>query len=131
MTPQALWIRYAAIWSALAGRRRDELAACLTEDATYCDPNGLITGRDSLSAYMGQFQETAPGCTFRIRSVLTHHDRTLANWSLIPPDGSELQKGTSFGHLSDDGRLRTISGFFYETGASEGGVSTSVTHGAT
>ncbi len=119
MTPHALWTRYAAIWSAPADKRGGELAACLADDATYCDPNGLIAGRESLSAYMGQFQETALGAAFRIRSVLNHHDRTLANWSLVTPDGSDLQRGTSFGQLSADGRLRTISGFFYEPGASE------------
>jgi hypothetical protein len=119
MTPETLWARYSAIWSAPAAVRGAELAACLSEDATYCDPNGLVEGRDALSNYMGGFQETVPGAVFRIRSVLNHHDRTLANWSMVGLDGSELQTGTSFGLLAEDGRLRAISGFFHDTATSE------------
>lgn len=117
MTPEVLWKRYSAIWSQLdPDIRVKELAVCLSDDATYCDPNGLIEGRTALSDYMGGFQKTVAGGAFRIRSLLNHHDRTLANWSLHGPDGNVLQNGTSFGLLSEDGRLHTISGFFYPDG---------------
>lgn len=90
--------------------------ARLADDASYCDPNGLIEGRAELSAYMGGFQQNVPGASFRIRSVLHHHDRSLANWSMIGAGGEVMQDGTSFGLPATDGRLRRISGFFYETG---------------
>jgi hypothetical protein len=80
---------------------------------TYCDPNGLLAGRAALSDYMSRFQADAPGGHFQIRSILHHHGRSLANWSLNGADGSVLQTGTSFGTLAEDGRLRAISGFFY------------------
>jgi len=65
MTPDSLWNRYAAIWS-LTGEERDaELAACLADDATYCDPNDLLGGRAALSDYMGQAQHSVPGGRFR------------------------------------------------------------------
>lgn len=112
MTPEALWTRYAAIWSLDAGRRESELAACLADDLTYCDPNGLLAGRSALSGYMEQFQASMPGGHFRIRTVLQHHDRSLANWELRGKDGAVIQTGTSFGTLSGDGRLRAITGFF-------------------
>ncbi|MEQ1547966.1 MAG: nuclear transport factor 2 family protein [Chakrabartia sp.] len=114
MTTEALWTRYSAIWSAPEKARAVELAACLSSDATYCDPNGLVEGPAALSAYMGGFQESAPGCSFRIKTVLEHNGRTLATWSMIGPDESVLQDGTSFGQLSDDGRLHAITGFFYD-----------------
>jgi hypothetical protein len=114
MTPDALWRRYAATWSRLdAAERSAELAACLAEDATYCDPNGLLAGRRALSDYMGQFQASVPGGQFQIRSVLHHHDRTLAQWSLRGAEGQVIQMGTSFGMLAEDGKLCAISGFFY------------------
>lgn len=113
MSPEELWNRYSAIWSAPAEQRGVELAACLADDATYCDPNGLVEGRQALSGYMGGFQEGAPGCTFRINSVHHHNGRSLSNWQMLGPDGNALQDGTSFGELSDDGRLRTITGFFF------------------
>ncbi len=113
MTPEALWKRYAAIWSLKAEEREVELAACLVEDATYCDPNGLQEGRHALSAYMGAFREDVPGGQFEIRSVLQHYDRSLADWSLTGPDATVLQTGTTFGLLSPDGRLSLITGFFH------------------
>jgi hypothetical protein len=116
MTPDALWVRYAAIWSLDADARVGELAACLADDVTYCDPNGLIEGPSALSTYMGGFQQSVPGGAFRIRAVLHHHDRTLAHWTLQGSDGGALQTGASFGLLSEDGRLRTITGFFNPAG---------------
>ena len=113
MSPETLWNRYAAIWSSDADTRMGELSVCLTDDVTYCDPNGVIEGCTALSAYMGGFQQSVPGATFRIRSVVHHHDRTLAHWTLHGPSDDPLQTGTSFGLLADDGKLRSISGFFY------------------
>jgi hypothetical protein len=112
MTPEALWNRYAAIWSLESTQRDAELRACLADDATYCDPNGLLTGQSALSDYMGQFQKSVAGGRFRIQRVLHHHDRSLADWELRGEDGSVLHTGTSYAALSQDGRLRAISGFF-------------------
>jgi len=119
MTPETLWNRYAAAWSTADADRDGELRACLADDFTYCDPNGLLSGHDALSAYMAQFQASVPGGRFHIRSVLHHNDRTLANWSLIGDGGVVLQHGTSFGALAADGRLLAISGFFYARDSSE------------
>jgi len=120
MTPDVLWQRYAAIWSLDAGQRTAELDSCLADDATYCDPNGLLSGRAALLNYMGQFQASVSGGRFHIRSVLHHHDRSLADWSLRGVDGDVLQTGTSFGELAEDGRLRAISGFFRPQEQGEG-----------
>ncbi|HXH80654.1 nuclear transport factor 2 family protein [Nocardioides sp.] len=108
----ALWSRYAATWSLPDALRSSELAACLSEDVTYCDPQEMVAGRGALSTYMGQFQQAFPGMAFRIDSTLQHHDRTLAAWSLCDPSGTVHQRGTSFAALADDGRLGAITGFF-------------------
>ena len=56
MTPEDLWTRYSAVWSLVdADSPGVELDACLADDATYCDPNGLIVGRAALSDYMDGF----------------------------------------------------------------------------
>jgi hypothetical protein len=113
MTADTLWRRYSSIWSEPdAARRADELAVCLADNASYCDPNGLIEGRAALSEYMAGFQQTVPGGTFRLNGLRQHNDRTLANWSMLGPDGKVLQDGVSFAQLSVDGRLQAISGFF-------------------
>ncbi|MBY5808404.1 nuclear transport factor 2 family protein [Rhizobium leguminosarum] len=111
MTPEALWNRYAAIWSLDASAREPEMLACLADDVTYCDPNGTIAGRAGLSAYMAGFKESMPGGRFKILSVLHHNDRSLARWALRQEDERVLQTGTSFGVVSD-GRLGAITGFF-------------------
>ncbi|MDR9779939.1 nuclear transport factor 2 family protein [Rhizobium redzepovicii] len=111
MTPEALWDRYAAIWSLDADARESEMSACLADDVTYCDPNGAIAGRARLSAYMAGFKESMPAGRFIILSVLHHNERSLARWELRHDDETVLQTGTSFAAMSD-GRLSAITGFF-------------------
>lgn len=112
MTPEFLWDRYASIWSSEPAVRAQELAACLADECSYCDANGLIEGRAALSAYMGGFQQTVKGGKFEILSVIHHHDRMLAEWRLLGPGGAVLQTGRSFAIVAGDGRLRSITGFF-------------------
>jgi hypothetical protein len=107
-----LWNRYAATWSLTAEDRPAELAACLTDDVTYCDPEGLVLGRTALSDYMGQFQNAFPGTAFRIESVLDHHGRTLASWTLRGAGDELYQQGTSYAVVAEDGRLSAVTGFF-------------------
>jgi hypothetical protein len=112
MTCDSLWGRYAATWSLAAGARARELPAYVTDDVAYCDPGGLLQGRQALSDYMGAFQDSVPGGSFAIGTVLHHHDRSMARWTLRGPGGRALQTGASFGFLAADGRLRAITGFF-------------------
>ena len=114
MKPEFLWKRYGRIWSSEPAARATELEACLVDDCTYCDMNGLLEGREALSDYMGGFQQNVKGGTFEIVSVIHHHDRMLAEWRLLGSDGGVLQTGRSFATVSADGRLQNISGFFDE-----------------
>lgn len=117
MTPEDLWNRYSAIWSSPSERRRTELEACLADDATYCDVNGLLAGREALSAYMAGFQDNVPGGAFEIIEVRAHHGRSLARWALRAASGEVLQLGASFAIHDEAGRLKTITGFFPLTAA--------------
>jgi hypothetical protein len=117
MTPDTLWQRYAAIWSLSDTARLPELEACVADDVAYCDPNGAIQGRGALSDYMAGFQASVPGGRFEITSVSSHHGRMLAHWTLTGAGGTALQSGASFALAAEDGRLRSISGFFPLTGA--------------
>jgi hypothetical protein len=116
MTPDVLWQRYARIWSSEAAIRKAELEACLADECSYCDVNGLLAGRDALSGYMGGFQQSVKGGQFEIVSVTHHRDRMLAEWRLRGADGVVLQTGRSFATVSGDGRLRNITGFFDQRG---------------
>ncbi|MGE0408000.1 MAG: nuclear transport factor 2 family protein [Amphiplicatus sp.] len=112
MDAEALWPRYAAIWSSVPAHRETELRHCLADDATYCDPNGLLRGRAKLSDYMGGFQQSVPGGRFSIIEVIAHNGRSLARWALLGADGAVLQLGASFAVHDAKGRLKDISGFF-------------------
>lgn len=112
MTPETLWQRYAATWSLPERDRKAELAACVADDITYCDPNASIQGHGALFDYMGGFQASVPKGRFAITSVSSHHGGMLAFWTLIGADGTSLQSGASFARVAEDGRLSSISGFF-------------------
>src|SRR5258708_16118784 len=112
MTPESLWQRYAAIWSLPESTRMPELEACVADDVIYRDPNSEIQGRHALSDYMGGFRGSIPGGRFQITSVLSHHGRMLAHWTLLGADGAALQAGASFALATEDGPLHSISGFF-------------------
>lgn len=112
MNPETLWPRYARIWSAEPAARAQELPACLSEAATYADPQTCVEGHAALSAYMGGFQASMPGCGFEIDRVLHHHGRSLAHWHLVSPEGATLQHGISSASHAEDGRLLEITGFF-------------------
>ena len=112
MTPDQLWQRYSRIWSADRPTRDTELPACLADACAYCDINGSIEGYQQLSNYMEGFQQSVKGGQFRIRSVIHHHNRSLAEWELVGPDDEVLQTGRSFATIATDGRLASITGFF-------------------
>lgn len=111
MDAEEFWPRYAAIWSPDPARRGSELKACLADDPSYCDPNGLLRGRAALSEYMAGFQQSLPGGRFRIIQVIAHNGRSLARWALQNADGAILQLGASFAHHDDEGCLKEINGF--------------------
>jgi len=73
-------------------------------------------GASPLRALDGGSADALPPKTrlheFEILSVIHHHDRMLAEWRLLGPGGAVLQTGRSFAIVADDGRLRSITGFF-------------------
>ena len=85
-----------------------------TEDApSYLDPLLAADGRDALSDMVATVHQQYPGHRFRRTSdVDAHHDRVRFAWDLVTPDGNVFVAGIDVGQLADDGRLRSITGFF-------------------
>lgn len=108
----ALWSRYAATWSRPDAERESELRHCVTADVNYRDPHSDLHGEGALSDYMAGFRASVPGGRFTIREVFGHHGYTLAHWTMLGPDGTALQQGSSVAELDDDDRFRRITGFF-------------------
>jgi hypothetical protein len=43
--------------------------------------------------------------------VDTHHDSVRFSWELAPVAGEPVAKGTDFAALTEDGRMRSVTGF--------------------
>jgi hypothetical protein len=106
-----------------AARRRQLIVAAFTEDATLVDPPEQLAGRGhgGLDAVFAAVQQQFPGHTFRrTTAVDEHHDVARYGWELVAPDGSVTVAGTDFVGVAEDGRLRSVAGFFGSAPASLG-----------
>jgi hypothetical protein len=105
--------RYIAAWNETdAGHRRALLAELLTEDATFVDPLLQGDGIDGVSAVMGQVQERFPGFRFTlVGQADSYSDYVRLSWALGPEGGEAPLKGTDF-VVVDQGRLKSVTGFF-------------------
>jgi hypothetical protein len=95
--------------------RRRLIAQAFTEDATLADPPEALSarGHEALDALFGGVQQQFPGHTFRRTSAIDeHHGAVRYAWELVAPDGSVTVAGTDFALVADDGRLRSVAGFF-------------------
>lgn len=106
-----IWSHYAACWSLTPEIREEELAVCVTADVQYVDPNTITNGLSELAEYMEGFRSTSPASSFRIDTVASHHDASMARWSLLDAEGRCVGAGTSFAN-EQDGLLKNVTGFF-------------------
>ncbi len=105
---------YITTWNETdGGRRRELIARTWTDDASYLDPMLQSDGKDGIDSMIASVQGRFPGHTFRrTREVEIHHDRVRFTWELSPEPGEPMVRGTDFGIVTPDNRLRAITGFF-------------------
>jgi hypothetical protein len=108
--------RYIAMWNETdGGSRRGLIARIWANGASYLDPVLSGDGLDGIDAMVKTVHEKYPGHRFkRTSDVNVHHDRALFSWELGPEAGPALVKGVDFATLSDEGCLKTVTGFFTE-----------------
>lgn len=88
-----------------------------TPDAHYLDPLQDETGHAGVGAIAPRVEQHYPGHRFRrTTAVDAHHDQLRFGWEMVGPDGTVAIAGIDVGRLADDGRLRSIVGFFGELG---------------
>jgi hypothetical protein len=112
-TPDTIVERYIEMWNEPdEARRRELVAATVTDDAHYVDP--LMSGRgiDGITAMIGGAQSQFPGHQFALHTGPdSHHDCVRFSWSLAVDGGDPVAIGVDFAVLADDGRMRSITGF--------------------
>ena len=97
------------------GRRGGLIAKIWVDGASYLDPVLSGEGLDGIDAMVKAVHEKYPGHRFkRTSGVNVHHDRALFSWELGPEGGPALVKGVDFATLSNEGCLKTVTGFFTE-----------------
>jgi SnoaL-like domain len=113
MDTNTLVADYIAMWNEPdAGRRRELVARTVTADAEYVDPVMEGAGIDGIATMIGAAQEQFPGHRFSLHSgPEEHHGRVRFSWSLSADGDAPVAIGTDVASLSDDGRMRSITGF--------------------
>jgi hypothetical protein len=96
-----------------AARRAELIASAWAADGRFLDPLLDARGHEALAAMVGDIQALYPGHRFaRTSGIDTHHDKVRFSWEMRGPDGSLTVAGLDIAELADDGRLRTVTGFF-------------------
>jgi len=104
---------WSAAWSEPdENRRRDDLRRTASAACVYTDPHVALAGHEAISAYMGQFQGSAPGARFVNTGFATHHDHCLLQWDMVDGAGKVISHGASAGVFDADDRLAQMTGFF-------------------
>jgi hypothetical protein len=104
---------YIAMWNERdAARRRDLVAATLSENATYRDPLMSGEGIDGIATMVGRAQEQFAGHRFTlVAGPDAHADRVRFTWSLAADGAAPVAVGVDFATLDGDGRMSDVTGF--------------------
>ena len=115
-TAQEIVDAYGAAWNEPdEAKRRALLERAWADDGAYTDPQSNVAGREALIALIGGMHSQMPGARIEATSgVDVHHDKLRFAWKFASGDGSMMIDGIDFGELADDGRLKTIVGFWGE-----------------
>ena len=96
-------------------RRAELIEAAWAADGHLIDPPLDGTGHDGIDAMFAAVQGQFVGHTFRrTTAVDSHHGIARYGWELIAADGSVTLGGMDVALVGDDGKLRTVAGFFGE-----------------
>jgi hypothetical protein len=96
-----------------ADRRADLFRRAWADDARYRDPLLEADGPAGLGEMVDNVHSHYPGHRFRrTTGVDAHHDSARFGWELVAPDGAVFVGGIDVATMAEDGRLRTVTGFF-------------------
>ena len=105
---------YLAAWNETDAERRAQLVEqAWSAEGTYVDPMLEATGRAGIAEMAAGVHAAYPGHQFRRTTQIDgHHDLVRFGWELVAPDGTITVAGIDVAELDEDGRLRSVAGFF-------------------
>jgi ketosteroid isomerase-like protein len=107
--------RYLEIWNERDAAGRDAaIAAVMTEDCVYIDPNNAgVEGHAALSAVVGAARENFGTLVFSLGEIVgSHHNTALFTWRLGEPGGGDAA-ATGHDVVAFDGdRMSRVVGYF-------------------
>lgn len=110
---RATWETYVSAWKATsADAKAAALAASVAARCVYRDPLTHAEGHAALIEHMLGFHRQVPGGYFVTTYFQTHHDRSIARWTMHSADGTITGEGISYGEYGADGKLVAETGFF-------------------
>ncbi len=105
--------RYLDAWNETdAAERRAKINALFTEQCTYTDPLGAVSGREGIDGFITAAQKQFPGIVFTLGGAVdAHHDQARFTWHAGPPGAKEpVAVGFDVAVLEGD-RIRHVYGF--------------------
>lgn len=88
-----------------------------TADGTYRDPLLAADGHAALSEMVDTVHQHYPGQRFaRLTAIDEHNGFARFGWHLAGADGTVTVAGIDVAELTEDGKLRRITGFFGDLG---------------
>lgn len=105
---------YCDAWNeAEPAKRAAMLQAVWAAGGVYTDPTVQANGVGELVTHIGRVLARSPDSRIvRTSKVDSHHGLLRFTFARIAATGETMREGIDFGEVSEDGRLRRITGFF-------------------
>ena len=105
---------YVATWNETdPDARRSMIEKIWVADGYYVDRGAEARGVDQISANIERIHRKFPDRIYGRTSEIYHHrERSRFEWAIIDPSGRPTFGGVAYVKFADDGRLRSVIGFF-------------------
>src|SRR2546430_8616482 len=105
---------YVATWNEPdSDQRRTMIEKIWTEDGLYVDRGAEARGHDQINANIDRIHRKFPDRIYgRTSDLFNYRERSRFEWAIIDPFGRPTFGGVAYAKFADDGRLRSIIGFF-------------------
>ncbi len=114
--PTRIADRYIAVWNeADIEKRREQLAAGWSAEATYVDPLMSGAGHAGIAEMIEAARAGFPGLSFALDGTPDGHGPFVRfSWALAPQGGARIARGSDVVRLDGDGRIVEVIGFIDE-----------------